>query len=122
MSEENVEVVRRCYDAYLRCDLESALLAFDPEIEANDHDIPDSGEYRGLWSTSTNSAGSTRMPSRNSRRALLGADDPRRTGAQTGASLPARATRTPLGFSGIPANSPNETTLRRGPFQGYYRE
>ena len=34
MSEENVEIVRGSYDAYLRGDLESALAAFDPEIEA----------------------------------------------------------------------------------------
>jgi ketosteroid isomerase-like protein len=48
MSRENVEVVRRGYDAYVRGDMESALEAFDPEIEIYDHDIPDSGEYRGL--------------------------------------------------------------------------
>jgi ketosteroid isomerase-like protein len=48
MSEENVEIVRRSYDAYVRGDLESALVAFDPEIEVHDHDIPESGEYRGL--------------------------------------------------------------------------
>jgi ketosteroid isomerase-like protein len=48
MSEENVEIVRRSYDAYLRGDLESALAACDPEIEIYDHDIPDSGEYRGF--------------------------------------------------------------------------
>jgi ketosteroid isomerase-like protein len=48
MSQENVEIVRRSYDAYVRGDLESALAAFDPEIEIYDHDIPDSGEYRGL--------------------------------------------------------------------------
>jgi ketosteroid isomerase-like protein len=48
MSQENVEIVRRGYDAYVRGDLDSALAAFDPEIEIYDHDIPDSGEYRGL--------------------------------------------------------------------------
>jgi uncharacterized protein len=48
MSQKNVEIVRRCYDAYVRGDLDSALAAFDPEIEIYDHDIPDSGEYRGL--------------------------------------------------------------------------
>ena len=48
MSEENVEIVRRSYDAYLRGDLESALAACDHEIETDDHDIPDSGEYRGF--------------------------------------------------------------------------
>jgi ketosteroid isomerase-like protein len=48
MSQENVEIVRRSYAAYVRGDLESALAAFDPEIEIYDHDIPDPGEYRGL--------------------------------------------------------------------------
>ena len=48
MSEENVEIVRRFYDAYVSGDLESALAAFDPEIEVYDHDILESGEYRGL--------------------------------------------------------------------------
>ena len=48
MLQENVEIVRRCYDAYGRGDLDSALAAFDPEIEIYDHDLPDSGEYRGL--------------------------------------------------------------------------
>jgi ketosteroid isomerase-like protein len=48
MSGENVEVVRGFYDAFARGDLESALAAFDPEVVAHDHDIPDSGEYRGL--------------------------------------------------------------------------
>ena len=48
MSEGNVEIVRRSYDAYLRGDLESALAVCDPEIEIYDHDIPDSGEYRGF--------------------------------------------------------------------------
>jgi ketosteroid isomerase-like protein len=43
-----VEIVRGGYDAYVRGDVESALAAFDPEIEIYDHDIPDSGEYRGL--------------------------------------------------------------------------
>ena len=48
MSEPNVEIVRRFYDAYGRGDLESALAAFDPDVVAYDHDIPDSGEYKGL--------------------------------------------------------------------------
>ena len=48
MSKENVEVVRRSYDAYARGNLESALAALDPSIEIYDHDIPDSGVYRGL--------------------------------------------------------------------------
>jgi ketosteroid isomerase-like protein len=48
MSRENVEVVRRSYDAYVSGDLESALAPFDAEIVISDHDLPDSGEYRGL--------------------------------------------------------------------------
>jgi ketosteroid isomerase-like protein len=48
MSQGNVEVVRRSYEAYGRGDMESALAALDPEIVIYDHDIPDSGEYRGL--------------------------------------------------------------------------
>ena len=48
MSQENVEIVRRSYDAYLSGEMESALAVCDPEIEIYDHDIPDSGEYRGL--------------------------------------------------------------------------
>jgi uncharacterized protein len=48
MSQENVEVVRRGYEAYERGDMESAFADLDPEIEVYDHDIPDSGEYRGL--------------------------------------------------------------------------
>jgi ketosteroid isomerase-like protein len=48
MSEENVEIVRRSYDAYGRGDLEAALVDLDPEIEIYDHDIPESSEYRGL--------------------------------------------------------------------------
>ena len=42
MSEENVEIVRRLYDRFLGGDLESAFAVFDPEIEAYDHDIPES--------------------------------------------------------------------------------
>jgi ketosteroid isomerase-like protein len=48
MSQENVEVVRRSYEAYVRGDLEGALAAFDPEVEAYDHDIPDAAPYRGF--------------------------------------------------------------------------
>jgi ketosteroid isomerase-like protein len=49
MSQENVEIVRRWYDAYARGDPDDPALApFDPEIEAYDHDILDAGEYRGF--------------------------------------------------------------------------
>ncbi len=48
MSQENVEVVRRAFEAYVRGDLETSLAAFDPEVETYDHDLPDAGEYRGV--------------------------------------------------------------------------
>jgi ketosteroid isomerase-like protein len=48
MSQENVEVVQRSYEAYLRGDLDAALAPLDPEIEIYDHDVPDAGKYRGL--------------------------------------------------------------------------
>jgi ketosteroid isomerase-like protein len=47
VSRENVEIVRRGYEANARGDLEAALAALAPEIEIHDHDIPDAGEYRG---------------------------------------------------------------------------
>ena len=48
MSQENVEVVRRSYDAYLRGDMAAAFASFCPQIEIFDHDLPDAGKYRGL--------------------------------------------------------------------------
>jgi ketosteroid isomerase-like protein len=48
MSQENVDVVRRFYEDFSRGDVEAALGAFEPEVEARDHDIPDAAEYRGL--------------------------------------------------------------------------
>jgi ketosteroid isomerase-like protein len=48
VSLENVEIVRQCYDAYVRGDMQAALAVVDPEIEVYDHDIPDAAEYRGL--------------------------------------------------------------------------
>ena len=47
MSAENVEIVRRGYEANARGDVEATLAALAPEIEIHDHDIPDAGEYRG---------------------------------------------------------------------------
>ena len=47
MSQENVEVVRRSYEAYALGDIEGALAAIDPDVEVHDHDIPDAGVYRG---------------------------------------------------------------------------
>jgi len=46
--QENVEIARQSYDAYVRGDMEAALAMVDPEIEIYDHDILDAGEYRGL--------------------------------------------------------------------------
>ena len=48
MSQENVEIVRRAYEAWNAGDINAWGESFDPEIEAYDHDIPDAGEYRGL--------------------------------------------------------------------------
>ena len=48
MSQQNVEIVRRLHGAYARGDLEAVFAALDPEIEVHDHDLPDSGNYRGL--------------------------------------------------------------------------
>jgi ketosteroid isomerase-like protein len=38
VSQENVEIVRCSYDAYVRGNLESARAAFDPAVEIYDHD------------------------------------------------------------------------------------
>ena len=48
MSQGNVEVVRRSYEALARNDIEGALEAIDPQIEIHDHDLPDAGEYREI--------------------------------------------------------------------------
>jgi ketosteroid isomerase-like protein len=48
VSQENVENVRQSYDALVRGDLEAALVAADPDIEIDDHDIPDARVYHGL--------------------------------------------------------------------------
>jgi ketosteroid isomerase-like protein len=47
MSQENVELVRRVYDAYLRGDAATALSAFDPEIEWDARHHPDGHVYHG---------------------------------------------------------------------------
>jgi ketosteroid isomerase-like protein len=46
MSQENVEIVRRCCDAFDRGDFEGALTFLDPEIEYELH-FPDGEVYRG---------------------------------------------------------------------------
>ena len=48
MSEENVEVVRHIYEAMARDDVPAVLDVLDPDIEIQDHDLPDATEYQGL--------------------------------------------------------------------------
>ena len=47
MSQENVEIVRRCCDAFDRGDFEGALACLDPEIEYELLQFPDGEVYRG---------------------------------------------------------------------------
>jgi ketosteroid isomerase-like protein len=47
MSEENVEIVRRGFEATLEGDWPTALATLDTEVEVRDFDIPDAGVYRG---------------------------------------------------------------------------
>jgi len=47
MSEENVEIVRRCYEAYVSDDPEAALAYFDPEAEMDLTLRPDGRVFRG---------------------------------------------------------------------------
>jgi uncharacterized protein len=47
MSEENVEIVRRVYDAYLSGDFEAALAMIDPEVEWDGSIRPEGKVYRG---------------------------------------------------------------------------
>jgi ketosteroid isomerase-like protein len=55
MSRENVEVVRRHYDAFNRGDLEGTLEPFDPNIEfIEDADVrPDAGAHHGIAAVQT---------------------------------------------------------------------
>ena len=46
MSQENVEIVRRGIEHFLRTD-EHLWETIDPEVETRDHDLPDVGVYRG---------------------------------------------------------------------------
>jgi uncharacterized protein len=48
MSQENVEVVRRAYEAFADGDLEAALNVFHPEVDIRpDAAVPDFGRFRG---------------------------------------------------------------------------
>ena len=48
MSESNVQIVRRMWEAFLRNDAETALAAFDPEVEWDGTNLPDGKISRGL--------------------------------------------------------------------------
>jgi hypothetical protein len=48
MSQENVEIVRRVYDAFARADLDVVLSYLDPEIELSQPpEMPGGGTYHG---------------------------------------------------------------------------
>jgi ketosteroid isomerase-like protein len=47
MSQENVEVVRRMWDAFLRRDFDEALATFDPDVEWDGTNLPDGTISRG---------------------------------------------------------------------------
>jgi uncharacterized protein len=47
MSQENIEVVRRCYEDYLSGDIEAALAAFDPEVSFELELMPEGEAFRG---------------------------------------------------------------------------
>jgi ketosteroid isomerase-like protein len=48
MSEANVAVVRDMWEAFLRNDFETALAAFDPDVEWDGTNLPDGKISRGL--------------------------------------------------------------------------
>jgi ketosteroid isomerase-like protein len=48
MSPKNVEVVRRMWEAFLANDFETALSAFDPDVEWDGTNLPDGQVGRGL--------------------------------------------------------------------------
>ena len=47
MSQENVEIVRGVYEAYLRDDADAAFAAIDPDVEWDSRHHPDGRVYRG---------------------------------------------------------------------------
>ena len=48
MSQDNVEIVRRAYDAWNRGDPETAFEFLDPDVEVSvPPDLPEAGTYRG---------------------------------------------------------------------------
>src|SRR5919106_6177473 len=48
MSRENVEVVRRMWDAFLANDFETALSSYDPDVEWDGTNLPDGEVGRGI--------------------------------------------------------------------------
>jgi ketosteroid isomerase-like protein len=48
MSQENVEVVRRMWKAFLENDLQAALSSYDPDVEWDGTNLPDGRVGRGL--------------------------------------------------------------------------
>jgi ketosteroid isomerase-like protein len=48
MSQENVELVRRMWEAFLENDLQSALSSYDPDVEWDGTNLPDGKVGRGL--------------------------------------------------------------------------
>jgi ketosteroid isomerase-like protein len=48
MSQENVETLRRAYEAFNRREWDRALTVFAPDAEWHEPDLPDAAVYRGL--------------------------------------------------------------------------
>ena len=48
MSQENVEIVRRMWEAFLANDFQTALSAYDPDVEWDGTNLPDGQVGRGL--------------------------------------------------------------------------
>jgi uncharacterized protein len=47
MSEENVEIIRRCFEAYARGDLATSIVDFDPEVEFDMTFRPEGRTFQG---------------------------------------------------------------------------
>lgn len=56
MSQENVELVRSMWEAFLRRDFEEALSAFDPDVEWDGTNLPDGRVSRGHEAVSDHAA------------------------------------------------------------------
>ena len=77
MSQENVELVRRMWDAWLAGDVQTALSFFDPDVEWDGTNFPDGhvvGAMRRSWTTSgAGRTSGTTGPSRSSKSSTPGA-------------------------------------------------